>query len=137
MKRFRPRAIVSEQVAGTIDLGQQRAAWEMNRRNGRAQVAQITCDSWRDGAGTLWEPNKLALIDMAALKVTKQTWLIAQVVYRIDESGTHADVTLMPPAAFAPEPVGIPGDAQLFLDQQANAKQAVNNAAAKPDLTST
>jgi prophage tail gpP-like protein len=109
MPRFRPKVIVSEQVQAGVDLGQQRATWEMNRRNGRAQAIRLTCDSWRDSAGTLWQPNTLALVDIPISKLVRQTWLIAEVSYRRDESGTHAELTLMPPTAFSPEPTALQG----------------------------
>jgi prophage tail gpP-like protein len=128
MPRFRPRGMVSEQMQGGQSLGQQRAAWDMNRRNGRSQAVRLTCDSWRDTAGTLWTPNALATVDIPISKLSRQTWLISEVTYRRDESGTHADVTLMPPSAFTPEPVVLQGvDAQT--------QDALKNAAKPPDNT--
>lgn len=105
--RFRPRAIVSQQTVGGIDLGQQVAAWEMNRRNGRGQVASITTDAWRDSAGRLWQPNMLARLELPTCKLPAVTWIIAEVTYRRGEDGTHADLVLMPPDAFKPQPVGL------------------------------
>jgi prophage tail gpP-like protein len=122
MPRFRPRAMVSEQMQSGQSLGQQRAAWEMNRRNGRAQAVRLTCDSWRDTGGTLWNPNALAPVDIPISKLSGQTWLISEVTFRRDEQGTHADITLMPPAAFTPEPTVLQG-----IDWQV--QQALPNAA--------
>lgn len=107
--RFRPRAMVSEQTMIGLELAQRRANWEMNRRNGRSQMVSLTCDSWRDGKGKLWEPNRLAPVDIPACKIRKQNWIIAQVTFRKGQSGTQADLVLMPPGAFSPEPGALAG----------------------------
>ena len=44
---------------------------------------------------------------MAAHKLVNQQWIIGTVTFRRDGSGTHADLTLMPPDAFNPEPVAL------------------------------
>jgi prophage tail gpP-like protein len=104
MPRKRPRIIVSEQVTPDFDIGKERANWEMARRIGRSQAMQITCDSWRDSKGELWQPNRLATIKAPAHKLGEVKWIIGSVTYRKDQSGTHADLLLMPPDAFKPEP---------------------------------
>jgi prophage tail gpP-like protein len=101
--RYRPLLILAEQGQGQNNLVPQRVQWEMARRVGRSQAVTVTCDSWRDGAGLLWTPNMLADIDVPSCKV-QGTWLISTVTYLRDASGTHAEVTLMPPAAFIPQP---------------------------------
>jgi prophage tail gpP-like protein len=104
MPRYRPRIIVSEQTDNDQTLAQRRMDWEMNRRIGRSQSINLTCDSWRDTAGRLWTPNRLAKISAAALKLVDQEWIIGNVTFRKDQSGTHADLILMPPNAYAVEP---------------------------------
>ncbi len=104
MPRDRLRIIVSEQIEPGENLGQQRADWEKARRIGRSQAINLTCDSWRDSAGTLWQPNRLAKIDMPAHKLVNAEWIIGGVVFRKDHSGTHADLVLMPPDAFSVQP---------------------------------
>ena len=115
--RYRPMLIPSEQGDATITTDQggdgqpypvtrQRVQWEINRRAGRSQVIELTCDSWRDTGGLLWAVNTLAPVSLPALKATpSEPWLIVEVVFRRDESGPHADIVLMPPGAFAPEPI--------------------------------
>jgi len=105
VRRNRKRYIICEAVQGGIDLAQRRAVWEAQRRAGRGSIAQITCDSWRDGNGALWTPNTLAPVSLPSLRLAKATWLISEVTYRLDASGTHADLVLGPPTAFAPQPV--------------------------------
>jgi prophage tail gpP-like protein len=104
MGRVRPRIIISQQTDGNADFAQRMVNWEMARRYGRSQSVQLTCDSWRDSAGALWQPNRLATVNLPALKLVNAQWLIATVVFRKDQGGTHADVQLMPPDAFSIEP---------------------------------
>ena len=102
--RFRKRFVISEQMSDGQSLAAQRALWERNHNWGRAQVFNVTCDSWRDAAGTLWAPNHLAPISAAVLKLANATWVIGGVTYRRDENGQHADLILMPVEAFSVEP---------------------------------
>jgi prophage tail gpP-like protein len=102
--RFRKRFVVSEQMSDGQSLADQRAIWECNRRYGRSQQFNVTCDSWRDAAGTLWAPNHLAPIGAAALKLADASWVIGGVTYTRDENGQHARLILMPVEAFSVEP---------------------------------
>ena len=105
VKRRRMRAIIAESGIGGVDVCKKRALWEIARRKGRGLVVQLTCDSWRDADDKLWEPNTLAVVDAPSLKLNKVELCIGEVTYRRDEQGTRADLVLMPPDAFKPEPV--------------------------------
>lgn len=112
--RYRPLLLMCEQNDVDPILAQQRVNWEMSRRWGRSQSVTITCDSWRDSAGTLWTPNAAASIDLPSLKLPNRTWLISDVAYLRNEEGTTARVTLMPKEAFIPSPdVLLPYDWQV------------------------
>jgi prophage tail gpP-like protein len=76
----------------------------MARRVGRSQIITVVVDSWRDAAGNLWTPNWLIPGTLPGMKLTATSWLITNVTYTRDENGTHAELTLMPPAAMAPMP---------------------------------
>lgn len=102
--RHRVLSLIAEATYNLKVLAIQQATWEMNRRRGRSQAVRVTCDSWRDSAGTLWTPNALALVDIPAAKISSVNWIIAQVTYRRGDDGTHADVVLMPPESFQPKP---------------------------------
>jgi prophage tail gpP-like protein len=104
MPRYRPRIWPSLQYMPGEDFAQLSANWDLARRIGRSQAINLTCDSWRDSAGMLWQLNRLAPINAPALKIVNAQWIIGNVVFRKDQSGTHADVTLMPPDAFNPQP---------------------------------
>ena len=104
--RFRKRYVISEQFVQGRDIVYDRAVWEMNRNKGRSYQFDVVCDSWRDSAGKLWEPNWLAPIQASALKLRNANYIIATVTYQRDENGQHGHLTLMPPEAFAVEPSG-------------------------------
>jgi prophage tail gpP-like protein len=108
--RHRPLLIIAEQNDPNFTITKQRVQWEVNRRYGRSQQVQLVCDSWRDSADQLWQVNALANVDMPALKVPKQVWLISEVSFLKDEKGTRAEVTLMPPGAFQVEPIVLLND---------------------------
>lgn len=132
----RIKVIISEQIGSPVAteadgfrLGnltaQQRGNWEMGRRYGRSQAVSLTCDSWRDSAGKLWEPNMLATIDAPAVDIANANWLIGSVAFRKDASGTHADIVMMDPLAFTPEPVPL----NLFNNELAHTPLTSQNPA--------
>lgn len=107
VKRHRRMTIIAEagDSAG-FQVLKDRAVWEIARRAGRSSALHVTVDSWRDSAGTLWTPNTLVPVSLPALKVPPAKWLISQVTYsRNQESGTTAELVLMPREAFLPQPV--------------------------------
>ena len=104
MTRYRPRIIVSGQITSDVQLATKRANWEMARRLGRSQAINVTVGNWRDIQGRLWRPNFLAPLTAVPHKLVNVQWVIGTVTFRKDDSGTHADVVLMPPDAFDPQP---------------------------------
>lgn len=109
VSRFRPRYIIAETPTGMgLDYAKQRGYWEANRRFGRSAIVNVTVDSWRDGEGNLWEPNKQIDLQIPTLKLgtaQNRKWVIATVCYRRDHRGTEADLTIMPTDAFDVLPV--------------------------------
>lgn len=102
---YRPLVIVSEQGFAGLDFTLQRAQWEVARRYGRSQAVTLVVDSWRDADGNLWEPNTLAPVDIPEIRIGGVKWLISEVAFLVDEyRGRVAEVTLMPPEAFMPQP---------------------------------
>ena len=117
VQRVRERYIVAEAVQGYADLAKRRAVWEMNRRIARAAEITVTTDSWRDAAGTLWTPNTLVPVTLPKLKIVNEMWLLGEVTYiRNEEEGTIAELTIMDPKAYLPEPVALQ---PLFVDASA------------------
>lgn len=114
VKRRRMMAIISESGYGGVDICKRRARWEVARRKGRGTVVRLTADNWRDAADKLWEPNTLAVVDAPSLKLDAVELCIGEVVYRRDDEGTRAELVLMPPDAFKPEPILIAPNYQHF-----------------------
>ena len=104
--RFRQMVIASEQLVNGQSLAVARANWEKARRIGRSQALTCTVDTWRDSKGKLWTPNATAPVYVPKLKLApKDSWVIGEVSFIEDaQGGKVADVTLMPPAAYQPEP---------------------------------
>lgn len=106
-----PRPRVRYIIVETGDQGiiaQQRGAWEAGRRFGRSAQLRIITDSWRDSNGQLWTPNQLIDVSLPILKTDAKTWIISEVTFLRDEQGTRAELVIMPPQAFQPEPVLLP-----------------------------
>lgn len=102
--RHRWKSLVAETQDGGIDVAQRRAAWEMTRRKGRSAQVHLIADGWRDSNGVLWTPNTLASVSLPTLKLANVDWLISEVTYLRNGQGTHAQVTLMHPNSFVPQP---------------------------------
>jgi prophage tail gpP-like protein len=75
-------------------------------------VVHLTVDNWRDVAGNVWQPNRLIDVLIPSLKVSSDQagtvpvrYLISEVTYHLGLDGTHAELTLMAPEAFLPQPV--------------------------------
>ena len=105
VRRHRQLDIIAEAAAGGQEVAAARANWEMARRFGRSFMCHVTTDSWRDADGLLWQPNMLAPLDLPLLKTAGVQWTISEVTYVLDQQGTTAELVLMPPAAFEPQPV--------------------------------
>lgn len=104
VQRLRYRMIVAEPVINGLDVAAQRATWEMNRRAARSLQIRVITDSWRDASGMLWQPNRLVTLNLPTLKIANLTWLISEVTFSLDENGTTAELTMMPPQGFLPGP---------------------------------
>lgn len=104
--RHRALILIAEAGGGGNDVAKKRALWECARRAGRSRMVRVTVDSWRDSAGKLWQPNTLAPVNLPTLKLKDGAMCIGEVTYsKSDERGTTAELMLMPPDAFKPEPI--------------------------------
>ncbi|KQN00573.1 phage baseplate assembly protein [Sphingomonas sp. Leaf25] len=82
-----------------------KAQWEIARRAGRSTIVSATIDSWRDAAGDLWMPNTIVPVELPA-RLPASDLVVAEVTFRrSSESGTTAELRLMPREAFVPEPI--------------------------------
>lgn len=132
VKRFRPLVMVSTEMQQEgMPLVETRVRWRQARNYGRSQAVTLVCDSWRDSSGKLWTPNTQAKINIPSLKVDG-IWIIGEVTYLRGENGTTAEVTLMPPEAYSPEPI-----AQTGFDWQVSQALSAGGAASSPKRSAT
>jgi prophage tail gpP-like protein len=119
VKRYRPYVEVSDQPRQGQQLAQQRAVWDATRRRGRSRQIDLTCDSWRDSAGTLWTHNVLAPVDIPSVYVSGVEWIIASWTFiRNAQAGTLAKLTLMSPDAFSVEPTSLTNSASMVAQRE-------------------
>lgn len=103
VSRFRPLVLLAEDNADTAAC-RTRAVWEAAVRAGRSLRVYVTVTGWRPSAGAgLWQPNTLVRLADRWLGV-EETLLISGVTFSQDDEGTRAELALVPPAAFRPEP---------------------------------
>lgn len=107
-KRHRRMVIISEGGGMGNDVAKARGQWESVRRNGRSRIVRVTADSWRDSSGALWEPNTVVPVSLPRLKFSSESMLITEVTFLKNAySGTTAELTLMDPSAFLPQPINL------------------------------
>ncbi|MDY7560224.1 hypothetical protein QN366_01640 [Pseudomonas sp. CCC3.2] len=107
-KRHRKMVIISEGGGMGNETAALRAHWEAARRAGRSLVVRLVTDGWRDQSDALWEPNTLVPVSLPRLNLNSVHLLITEVTFlRSPGRGTTAEITLMPPEAFKPQPINL------------------------------
>jgi prophage tail gpP-like protein len=96
--RHRPRIVLAEKM-GSNDTFAKRAQWELAVRRARGTRLVVTVQGWAHAEG-LWEPNVLVHVDDDWVGV-QADMLVAQAAYLLDEEGTRAELTLVPPDAYS------------------------------------
>jgi prophage tail gpP-like protein len=103
--RYRPTIIQAESgTTGQFLL--KRADWERNVRAGKANRVTYTVDGWEHPSG-LWEPNTLVHVKDPQCQFD-DSLLIVTVTFTRDEGGTHTELELAQPGAYAPQPLEKP-----------------------------
>ena len=102
--RYRPTAVISPATVNGSPLATQLANYQVQRRRGRSQAARVRIDSWCDSSGEVWTINKLIRLQMPSWELSDVTWIIVDVSFQRDDSGTHATLTCMPPESLTIEP---------------------------------
>lgn len=81
-----------------------RAEFEMRQRAARTDEATYTVQGWRQGDGSLWQPNLQVIVFDPVLGFNNRQMVIAEVTYQQDENGTVTEIRVGPPDAYLPEP---------------------------------
>ncbi|MFL4556347.1 phage baseplate assembly protein [Yersinia kristensenii] len=105
--RHRNKIIIVESTMNSENLVRNSLDWSINRNNGRSKMLSVQVDHWRDRNNQLWETNSLIPITIPSMGLKDELWLLSSVTYLKDANGTVANMTLMPPEAFAVQPYKI------------------------------
>lgn len=82
-----------------------RADWEARIRAARSEPVNVTVQGWRQPNGKLWRVNTIAPVRASRGASVNGDMRITQVEYTVSaEGGTFANLRLMRPDAFTPEP---------------------------------
>jgi prophage tail gpP-like protein len=105
--RYRPLVVDAED--GETDLTK-RALFEASTRLGRSTKITYTLQGWQHSSG-LWEVNKqVRVID--TYFGTDAWFLISAVNFKLDQSGTLTEITVIPIEAFTVEPLKVKTEAK-------------------------
>jgi len=101
IKRYRPLMVVAEdQVDGAS--ASSRAKFEAGVRAGKGVSAEIVVLGWRVTAGgKLWRPNVPVTVKAPAEDLPGNAMIITAATLSKDDQGTLAQLTVMPPGAWA------------------------------------
>lgn len=120
IKRHRPLIIVCESQADAARI-RMRAEWEVGNREAKARKYTATVQGWYPDPAVddIWRINSLVHVTDALSRIDED-WLIGAISFKLDESGTVADLELTSPKAFdqlpeIPEPkAGVKAGASKF-----------------------
>lgn len=101
--RYRPSTIQQTGNATTATCGA-RCEFEARQRAARTDEVTYSVQGWRQGDGTLWQPNQQVIVFDPILGFNNREMVIAEVTYSQDENGTVSELRVGPADAYLPEP---------------------------------
>jgi prophage tail gpP-like protein len=108
IQRHRPLTVLADRLIDRQQT-QQRADWERNVRYGKSQQLQVTVQGWKYDDTNIWPINRLVAVKDDYIGIDADQ-LITGVSLLLDDSGTRAELTLMPREAFDLVPLPEEGD---------------------------
>lgn len=101
--RYRPMAVQQTgQATGASCIA--RAEFEARQRAARTDETTYTVWGWRQGDGSLWQPNQRVIVFDPVCGFSNREMLISEVSLTKDNNGTLASLRVGPPDAYLPEP---------------------------------
>jgi len=99
------RRVMLVRQQGQSDGGScsRRATYERARRLTKALETTYTVQGWRQSDGSLWLPNRIVRVRDSLLRLDRDM-LIAEVTYRLDDSGTTCTLRVGPSEGYEAEP---------------------------------
>ncbi|BGI52721.1 MAG: baseplate protein [Candidatus Hamiltonella defensa (Ceratovacuna japonica)] len=99
--RYRPQHIQQSGQATGASC-RQRAEFEAQQRAARTEETTYTVQGWRQGNGSLWQPNQRVIVFDPVLGFHHRELVIGEVVYTQNEGGTLCQLRVAPEAAYIP-----------------------------------
>lgn len=100
--RYRPWRQSSPDSGNTAQVTD-RATWEARVRAAKSAMIEVTVNQWRQD-GALWMPNTIIETDIAALRL-RGRMLVDSVTLTLQDGAQRAQLSLVSPEAYSPEPV--------------------------------
>lgn len=101
ISRYRPMLLLAESSMDN-EKAKGRAIWEKSNRIGKSLTLGYTVQGWKNGIGSLWQPNSYVAVDDDFVQI-KGKLIISAVTFNISaDSGTTSALQLSPPQAFIP-----------------------------------
>lgn len=101
--RYRPMAVQQRgQATGASCIA--RAEFEARQRAARTDETTYVVWGWRQGDGTLWQPNQRVIVFDPVCGFNNSELLISEVTFTKDNNGTLTELRVGPPDAYLPEP---------------------------------
>jgi len=101
--RSKRRRVLVILQSGQADVGtcRDRAEYERAYRAAKALETSYTVVGWRQGDGSLWQPNQtIRVID--EIVGFDDDMLVAEVAYVLDENGMKTEIVVGPPDGYRP-----------------------------------
>ena len=101
--RYRPMYIrQTGQATGAGCIA--RADFEARQRAARTDETTYVVQGWRQGNGTLWQPNQRVIVFDPVCGFDNTELLVSEVTFTQDQNGTLTEIRVGPPDAYLPEP---------------------------------
>ncbi|EPD4808402.1 phage baseplate assembly protein [Escherichia coli] len=81
-----------------------RADFEARQRAARTDETTYVVQGWRQGNGTLWQPNQRVIVFDPVCGFDNTELLVSEVTFTQDQNGTLTEIRVGPPDAYLPEP---------------------------------
>ncbi|EFE98314.1 phage baseplate assembly protein [Serratia odorifera] len=101
--RYRPHYLQQTGNA-TGTTCKSRCEFEARQRAARTDETTYTVQGWRQGDGSLWQPNQRVIVFDPLLSFNNREMVVAEVIYMQDENGTVCELRVGPEDAYLPEP---------------------------------
>lgn len=99
--RYRPLHLRQSGQA-TIASCIQRAEFEARRRAAKTDGATYVVPGWRQGDGTLWQPNQRVIVSDPNCGFDRRELLIAETIYTQDQNGIRTELKVGPVDSWLP-----------------------------------